>query len=190
MKPPILIVTLACCAAAPLAARADKLNVKLGLWEITSVSQVSGMPPMPKDLLDKMTPQQRAELEAEIKKETASGPRTDTDRECVTQEKIDRPFGTADDEECTHSVVTTTRTSQEIRLTCKGEHKGSGVFHISTPTPETMTGDLDLKVGDGKDVLTIRSQLKGRWIGPDCGDEDDDQSDIEDEDESQHEEDE
>ena len=62
------------------------------------------------------------------------------------------------------------------------------MFRITTPTPETMTGVLDMKVGEGKDVMTIKTQLKGRWLGPDCGDEDDDEEDTADEDESEEEE--
>jgi Protein of unknown function (DUF3617) len=189
MKSPMLPVALA-FALLPLAAHADKLNVKPGLWEVTSVSDISGMPPLPKDVLDKMTPEQRAQMEAAMKQESARGPRTDTDRECITQKDIDRPFDSADDEDCEHSIVTTTRTTQEIRLSCTGKHKGSGVFRITTPTPETMTGVLDMKVGEGKDVMTIKTQLKGRWLGPDCGDEDDEEEDTADEDESAHEEDE
>ena len=58
-------------------------------------------------------------------------------------------------------------------MSCNGEIKGAGVLRVTTPTPETMTGTLDLQLGDGKDAMKVKSQLKGRWLGPDCGDEDD-----------------
>ena len=82
-------------------------------------------------------------------------------------------------------MVRTTRTTQEVRLSCNGEYKGAGVLRVTTPTPETMTGSLDLQLGDGKDAMKVKSQLKGRWLGPDCGDEDDadDDSRSDDEDE-------
>lgn len=181
------IVLLGCCCAAPLVSAADKLDVKPGLWEITSSHTITGVPPMPKELLDKVTPEQRAAMEAAFRKESQKGPTTDTDRECITKEKLEKPFDMSDAKDCTHTVVRTTRTTQEVHLTCKGQLKGSGVMRVTTPTPETMTGTLDLQMGDGKDAMRVKSDLKGRWLGPDCGDEDDsddDDSRTDDEDES------
>ena len=165
------------------AGSAEKLNVKLGLWEITSTSRFSGMPPLPKEVLDRMTPQQRADMEAKIKAAASEEPDTDTSSECITQDDLDKPFNSANAEECTQTIVRTTRNTQEIRLNCTGKTKGSGVFRVTTPTPETMTGDLDLKVGEGAQTMTITAKLKGRWLGADCGDEDD-RDDVNDEDEN------
>jgi hypothetical protein len=168
---------VAACFLAHSASAADKLNVKLGLWEIRTESTIGGIPPVPKEVLDKMTPQARAEMEAAFKHEAAQGPQVDVDRECITQRDLERPFETADAEDCKQSVVSTTATTQELRLTCTGKQKGSGVFKITTPTPETMTGVLDMKLGDGPEAMTVKSKLKGRWLGADCGDEGDDRDD-------------
>ncbi|HEY7641830.1 MAG TPA: DUF3617 domain-containing protein [Steroidobacteraceae bacterium] len=176
------IVLLAGCCAAPLALAADKLDVKPGLWEITSSHQISGIPPMPKDWADKVTPEQRAQMEAAFRAEAQKGPQTDTERECITQKDMEKPFDIGE-KDCTQTVVRTTRTTQEVRLTCNGQMKGSGVLRVTTPTPETMTGTLDLQLGDGKDPMKVKSELKGRWLGPDCGDEKDDDDAGEDEDE-------
>ena len=178
------IALLACCCAASLAIAADKLDVKPGLWEITSSHQITGIPPMPKEWKDKVTPEQRAAMEAAFKKETEKGPQTDTERECITQKDSEKPFDIGD-KDCTQTVVRTTRTTQEVRLSCNGETKGNGVLRVTTPTPETMTGSLDLQLGEGADAMQVKSQLKGRWLGPDCGDEDDDDSHTEDEDEDE-----
>lgn len=164
------------------AAGAEKLNVKLGLWEITSTSRFSGMPPLPKEVLDKMTPQARADMEAKIKAAAAEEPDSDTSSECITQEDLDKPFSSANAEECKQTIVRTTHNTQEIRLNCTGKTKGSGVFRVTTPTPETMAGDLDLKVGEGAQTMTITAKIKGRWLGPDCGDQED-RDDVNDEDE-------
>ena len=159
--------------AALSAAGAEKLNVKLGLWEMTSISRFSGMPPLPKEVMDKMTPQQRADMAAKIKAAAEEEPEPEVRSECITQEDLDKPFASGNADECAQTVVRTTRNTQEIRLACTGKTKGSGVFRVTTPTPETMTGDLDLKVGEGSEVMTISAKLKGRWLGADCGDEDD-----------------
>ncbi len=167
---------VAACLSLPIVAVADQLNVKLGLWEVTSTTHTSGMPPLPKAMLDQMTPAQRAQMEAAMKAEAAKGPETRTERECITQEDVENPFQ-SETEGCTQTIVTTTRTTQELRLTCTGEFKGSGVMRITTPTPESMTGTMDLKMGEGSNVLTMKSQYTGRWLGADCGDEGEDDYD-------------
>lgn len=172
-----LTAAAALTLAALTAAGAEKLNVKVGLWEITSISHFSGMPPLPKEVLDKMTPQQRADMEAKIKAATAEEPEPEVSSECITQDDLEKPFNSANSEDCTQTIVRTTRNSQEIRLVCNGKTKGTGTFKVTSPTPETMTGDLDLKVGEGASAMTITSKIKGRWLGADCGDEDDDNDD-------------
>jgi hypothetical protein len=184
------IVLLACCCAAPLASAADKLDVKPGLWEITSTHHISGVPPMPKDWQEKVTPEQRAAMEEAFRKEAEKGPQTDTERECITKKEAEQPFDVGDTKDCTQTVVRTTRTTQEVRLTCTGEYKGTGLLRVTTPTPQTMTGSLELQLGEGKDAMKVKSQLEGRWLGPDCGDEDegdDNGADSDDEDEDEKE---
>ena len=157
----------------PLAATADeKLNIKLGLWEITSVVHMTGVPELPPDLLAKMSPQQRAQMEAAFKAEAAKGPKKDVSKECLTQKDLDHPFDA--DKDCKTSTATGTRTTREMHLVCTGDNRGTGTLRINAPTPESMSGDMDLKSGNGQ--FTIKAQLKGRWIGPDCGDEDDEDS--------------
>lgn len=189
------LVGLIACLSLPLSAfAAEQLNVKTGLWEITSVMQTNGVLPLPKELTAKLTPEQRARMAAEAKAEAAEGPTRETDRECVTQKDLEQPFRSANTEYCKQSMVNRTRTTQEARIVCEGEHKGSGVFRVTAPTPETMKGTLDLKIGEGPDAFTLKGQLSGRWLGADCGDEaeDDDMdssdADVEDEEPSDDEE--
>ena len=41
---------------------------------------------------------------------------------------------------------------------------------------------LDLQAGDGPDAFVIKGTIKGRWLGADCGDEED-SDDVNDDDE-------
>jgi hypothetical protein len=59
------------CLSLPIVAVADQLNVKLGLWEVTSTTHTSGMPPLPKAMLDQMTPAQRAQMPSSRKPKAA-----------------------------------------------------------------------------------------------------------------------
>jgi hypothetical protein len=166
-------LALVCLSMPLLAPAADRLNVKLGLWEVTTVTQMNGVLPMPKELMDKLTPEQRAKIaaEAKAKANASQAPEKDTSRECITQKDLDEPFRSANAEQCVTSVVSTSRTAQEMRIVCSGEPKGSGVFKVNAPTPETMNGTIDMKVGQGPDAFTMKGKLSGRWLSADCGDE-------------------
>lgn len=164
------------CLCLSSAFAAEKLNIKTGLWEVSSTSQMSGTPVLPKELADKLTPAQRAKMEADFKA-AARQPKKDVDRSCITQKDVENPFHGAS-ENCKQSIVSTTKTTQEVRLVCTGEPKGTGFIRITTPTPESMTGVMNITMGEGSDVLDFKADLSGRWLGADCGDEADDESDA------------
>jgi hypothetical protein len=167
---------LAGLLALPLAlSAADKLNIKLGLWEITSVTQMTGTPQLAPELLAKMTPQQRAQMEAAFKAEASKGPHKEVSKECVTQKDIDHPFNSSERKDCSQSTVSTTRTTQEVHLVCTGQSKGTGTFRVTAPNSQTMTGELNIKSGDDANAMVMKAQLKGRWLSPDCGDEGDEE---------------
>lgn len=164
-----LLPSLALCCLLPLCAgAAERLNVKPGLWEITTVSQTSGMLPLPRELLDNMTAEQRAKLQADMQAAQAQ-PTTDTARECITEQDIERPFASSNAKHCTQHIVTTTRSTQEVHIECSGEPRGSGVLRVTTASPEAMTGTLEMQLGSGAETFTMKSQLKGRWLGRECG---------------------
>src|SRR5688572_18555777 len=158
-----------------VASAADRLNVKTGLWEITATTEMSGMPPLPKELLDQMSAEQRAQLESQMKQAAGGKPITETSRECISERDLEKPFESANPEDCKQQIVKSTRTMQEVKLTCTGEYQGSGNLRIHTPTPETMTGDMDVSVGDGSTTMTVKAKMKGRWLGADCGEEAEDE---------------
>jgi hypothetical protein len=167
--------------ASPLGSAADQLNIKPGLWEIKSNYRTGGAVPIPKDVQDKLTPEQRAKIVAAAQAH-ADKPEQKTARECITEKDIREPFHAQDMKDCQQSVVTTTRTTQEMRIACTGETKGTGVLKITTPTPETMSGSMDFKMGDGADVFTVKGTLAGKWLSADCGDEADSVDDADEDD--------
>jgi hypothetical protein len=51
------------------------LNIKPGLWETTMTIRTAGQLPMAAELLNKLTPEQRAEFEARMQARSALGER-------------------------------------------------------------------------------------------------------------------
>lgn len=181
-KPLLAVAAFACVSFSFAAAGAERLNVKTGLWEIESLTQMGGTLPLSKDLKARLTPAQIAKMQADWKAETAKGPERDVSKECITEKDIEKPFHSVNQDGCRETFVSTSRTAQEVRLVCDGERKGSGVLKISTPTPQSMTGTLDMKFGEGGEVFTMKGTLKGRWLSDDCGDEAEDDDYASDED--------
>lgn len=115
------LVALGSLGVSSLALSADQLNIRTGLWEVTSTTQMSGTPQLPKELTATMSPQQRAKMEADFKA-ASNVPRKETDRSCITQKDVENPFRGASDN-CKQSIVRTTRTTQEVNLVCTGSPK-------------------------------------------------------------------
>ena len=167
---------LRCLAAACLlpvvALAADHPAVKLGLWEITHESQSRGQPTLPPEVLAKLPPEARARLEGSQHSREA---RRHSTKECITQASLEHLF--QDDERtraCTHTIVSQTPTSMEMHLECKSigpiGASSSGTFKWTLATPESMRGSLELTTLAGSHTINDHLDIKGKWLGVDCGD--------------------
>lgn len=150
-----------------LPVHADPLDVKLGLWETTATTQMNGML-MPESVLKEMPPEQRARLEAAMKKRQAQGPQSHTDKTCLTQEKLSRPFDKQDDEKdekCTHTTLTATRTVQEYKIQCTGSNPHTGVMRIEALSRERVKSTIKMNSTHG----AVNVEMNGHWLAADCG---------------------
>ena len=118
------------------------LDVKLGLWETSTTTDMSGMPPMPADLLAKLTPEQRAKMEAAMKARAAQGAKTTTRRTCLTKEELSKALTFGDDDKsCQRTIISSSRSKQEVHLECTNETmKRSGDVHIEAINAEERQG--------------------------------------------------
>jgi hypothetical protein len=102
---------------------ADKsimINVKEGLWETTlNMSGMAGMPGVPDDVLAKLTPEQRAQMEAMMKQRgMSSNGHATVVKSCVTKEKIEKGMAFSDEkrENCTQTIVNSTPTARRDQV--------------------------------------------------------------------------
>lgn len=161
-------ISVALVATAP-AVFAETLNVKLGLWETTTVAQTSGMPPID---TSHMTPEQRARMEAamEAVKNRAATPHTI--RSCLTKEKLDKAlFQDKDnDASCKHTVITRSATVYAFKFECSRENNNSsGEWRFEAVTPEKVKGDGKFAVENGGRKMSSRGTMTAKWIAPSCG---------------------
>lgn len=150
-----------------LSVRADPLDVKTGLWEITYTTQMSGVP-IPESALKEMSPEQRARIEAVMKKRQEQAPQSHTDKTCMTKEDLNRPFNKKDDsdeEKCTQTILTATRTVQEYKIQCTGSAPRSGTMHLEALSRESVKSTIKMNLPNG----AVNNQMSGRWLAADCG---------------------
>jgi len=153
---------------------ADKLqplNAKLGLWEITTTSQFSGLPPIPADVLAKMSPEQRAKMEAMFKQKASHGGVPTTSQTCVTQEKLNKAPFSEGKQSCQRTIISSTSQLAEFREECT-EPDGTkrimdGKFELSGDT--NMKGSMKVKASGSGKAMNVNLDMSGKWIGSDCG---------------------
>lgn len=142
------------------------MNVKLGLWEMTTVVQMSGTPPMD---TSGMTAEQKARIEATMKMMQQNAGKPRTTRSCVTKEKLEKGFMERErNESCEETVLESTSTTFGIKFQCGGQHPSNGEWHFVAVTPEMVKGTGTFSLDGGKTNSSTTST--GKWISASCGD--------------------
>ena len=122
MRKMLLTVTLGAMSTALWAAGITPLKVKPGLWETSMTNTTSGQMGLPPEAAGKLTPEQRAKIEAAMAAQGAGGPRSSTHTNCVTEEDLNKdPFQDKNqmkDFKCDETVVQSTGSSLELHEVC------------------------------------------------------------------------
>ena len=171
MKTRILGVLAFLSPLAAWAADAVPMDIKLGLWESTVTTQMSGMPALPPEMLSKLTPEQRAKMEAAMGRGAAS-PKTTT-RHCVTKETLNQAlsFGGNQQQTCKQTLVSSTATKQVVHVECNsGAMSSSGDLQFEAVNRETIKGSMVMNAGQGGRGMSTKMEFSSKWLGADCGD--------------------
>ena len=144
------------------------LNVKLGLWEVTTKMTTKGAPPIPAGMLNKLTPEQRARVEAAMKAKSGERTQTYTHKNCLTREKLEHG-DFSNQKECTQKVITSTSSKMELDVTCSfDEVSAHGKISIEALNSENTRGEGTMTAsGNGQNSAT-NSSFTARWLGAKC----------------------
>ena len=150
----------------------EALDIKPGLWQITLVVRTSGLPPMPPDVLAKLSPEERARIETKAKEREAEGPRITVKKSCLDEKELQQPlmltFG-GESQGCQQTVVNASRTRQEIRVDCgKGAPHGGGTVRIEAADPENVKVSSSWSATDGARTMTMSSTATLKWLAEVC----------------------
>ena len=143
------------------------LNIKTGAWETTITSQTSGRPPIPDDVLARMTPEQRARLDAA--KPASGQPKTIVERKCITKDDIFKFLPSDNEKDCKVTVVTSTASKQEGRVVCSHDNvTTNGTMRVEAVNPEAMKIDFHMTAGTGDRSMNVAMTGTGKWLGAVC----------------------
>lgn len=154
---------------APAVAGETPLAVKAGLWEIVSQRDASGMPQIPPEALEGMPPEQRAKIEAALKNQN----KPHVTKSCLTEDQLKRGFTLGDKESlkaCKKTVLKSTAKVLDMRIECSGERTTVGTIHYEAVDPATMLATVDLVMSNGEQSMTMKNNMRGKWLAADCGD--------------------
>ena len=146
------------------------LNVKPGLWQTTITSTRSGQPPIPPGTLDKLTPEQRAKLEAAMKARASQGPQTRSYKKCVTQEDLNKEPFAEDKQSRTRTVLSSTGSKMDVHEVCTGSGgmKTDFIVHIEVLDSENVKASVHVNATGGGRAMNGDSNITAKWLGQTC----------------------
>lgn len=161
----VLLTPFACVAAD------TPFDIKPGLWDITTTTQMSGMPPIPN--LDQMTPEQRARVEGAMKR-MSGAPHTSTRKQCVTKESIDKAIADATSNKnnsCAPKIASMSASKIVMHLDCpeKNEMKSNGDFVIERLDSEHFKGSGAITAAGGGHTMDVKWSMTGAFVSSNCG---------------------
>jgi hypothetical protein len=153
------------------AAKLQPLNVKPGLWESTRTINRAGDLPIPAEMLNRLTPEQRARMEERMRAHSAAHTNTTTEKHCLTQEDLERDrMKLAETKECTTTVLNSTSTTVKAKLACdqEGMH-ANGTLELVAADPEHVSGTYHSTVNADGHTMNVDGNWTSKWLGSSCG---------------------
>lgn len=158
--------------SAPAATSSLKpLNIKPGLWESTRTIKTAGEMPIPAELMNRLTPEQRTRMEERMKAHSAGRSNTTTERHCVTREDLEKDrLNLAEAKECTTTVLNSTSTSVRAKLVCdvEGMH-ATGSLELVAADPEHLNGSYHSTMNANGHTRNVDGTWTSKWVGASCG---------------------
>jgi Protein of unknown function (DUF3617) len=145
------------------------LNVKPGLWESTVTTTTNGQMPISAELLNRLSPEQRAKFEERMKAQSGSRTRNTTTKNCETRKKLEEePF--SDQKECKQTILKSTSSQAEVKMECHfGEVTTTGTMNIVAVSAESVKGSGHMRSSGGGHTIDVTTSFNAKWLGSSCG---------------------
>ena len=167
-----VVAGLGLSASAACLAAGLSLDVRPGLWEISTSGEVSGTPQIPPEMLAQMQPQQQVMAEALVLAIIAQASAPHRMQFCVTPRQVQQGLdlsriggGT-----CRQTIQSRSPSGFDMQMACGGEDQMRGAVRLRVLDRSTVIGNVEVREGVGGSAAAITQNLHGRWLGASCGD--------------------
>ena len=162
---------LAVCFTAVLLAQAPALDVKLGLWENTIVTDMGTAMAAQMDT-SKLPPEQAAKI-AEAMKAMSAKPVVQ--KTCLTKEDLSKDsFMMPENSEmkCSRTITTNSRSALAANIECTGASAMKGQINVeSLAGGSAFKGTMKMtSTTSAGRSMNMTMNMSGKYLGPDCGD--------------------
>ncbi len=143
------------------------LGIKTGLWEVTYTRNSSGEMPIPAEYASRLTPEQRARMEAAMKNSANS---SHTYKSCVKKEDVDGSLlNSRENRDCNVTILKSTSNELDGKMACNIEGmRGDGTMNMHVVDSEHTKGVTHMTLtGNGK-TFNSDATISSKWIGADC----------------------
>ena len=165
----LILFTLGAMPACAIA-QYQPLNVKTGQWQTTVLVNTGGTLPMPSGQMAKLTPEQRARVEAAMKQ--ASRPKTTahTNQDCLTQDELSKgtPFK-SDDKKCTQKVLNSSSSKLNVEQDCAEDSMTTKtIMLLEATSPELVKGTGTVTATSEGHTFTSNISFTSQWLSSTC----------------------
>lgn len=157
------------------AAEPTPLEMKTGEWEYTVTMQMAGMPAatqmpqIPPEVLDKMTPEQRAQMQKAM---GAMSGKPTVNRNCVKKEDLSNFNPTNMAKDCKMTVTNSSRSKFEATVVCDTPgNKATANITAEVLNSESMKFSVVSKGTTNGQPGNMTINGTGKWLGATCTDE-------------------
>jgi len=146
------------------------LDVRPGMWEYTITMQTSGLPPIPAEVLNKLTPEQKAQMEARMGAMGKQPGKPMIQKHCLTKEDLEKPMSMGESKgQCKRTIALSTSTKQEVHIECESPGgKMNGTVRVEAADPEHIKMTAHMTSGEAGKGMTVDTTGTGKWLSAAC----------------------
>jgi len=156
------------------AAQYQPLNVKTGQWQTTVLINSGGSMALPSSQMERLTPEQRARVEAAMKQASKLKIIRYVNQDGLTQDDLNKgtPFK-SDDKQCTQKVLNSTSSKLNIEQDCAEDTMSTKtVMTLEALSSEQVKGIGTVTATSEGHIFTSNITFTSRWLSPACGPKD------------------
>jgi len=174
MRPRLYLVLAAAALLKPCLARAEPLEIRPGLWDMTTVANMSGFA-IPPALLTQMGPQAQAMVQARM----AAMSKPQIRQHCITKAMLAHglDFKNPKMQDCVEDNLLVTARSFSVHAVCTfhghdGPRQSEVRVHVVADSATHVIGTVDAEISPSADQPSpqkIHSSVEGSFKSDDCG---------------------